>query len=81
MHTTWGGRCATAGCARGPDTGHRLVPHHAELYSRTGRTALTDPVPLCEPDHDLLHRQRQPLRLRDDRWIGPDGWTTAADTG
>lgn len=80
VHTTWGGRCATAGCVRGPDTGHRLVPHHAELYSRTGQTALSDTVPLCEHDHDLLHRRRRPLRLRDDCWIGPDGWLPAAES-
>jgi hypothetical protein len=78
VHTTWGGRCATAGCTRGPDTGHRLTPHHAELYSHTRRTALTDTVPLCGTDHDLLHRRRRALRLRDGRWIGPDGWTIGA---
>ena len=78
VSTTWGGRCATTGCTRGPDTGHRLTPHHAELYRHTRRTALTDTVPLCDADHDLLHRRRRALRLRDGRWIGPDGWTTGA---
>lgn len=78
VHTAWGGRCATAGCTRGPDTGHRLTPHHAELYRHTRRTALSDTVPLCDADHDLLHRRRRALRLRDGRWIGPDGWTTGA---
>lgn len=77
VHTTWAGRCAVTGCARGPDTGHRLTPHHAELYSTTRTTALADTVPLCDTDHDLLHRRRRALRLRDGRWIGPDGWTQA----
>ena len=77
VHATWAGRCAVAGCARGPDTGHRLTPHHAELYSTTRTTSLADTVPLCDSDHDLLHRRRRALRLRDGRWIGPDGWTEA----
>jgi hypothetical protein len=77
VHTTWAGRCAVAGCARGPNTGHRLTPHHAELYSTTRTTSLADTVPLCDSDHDLLHRRRRALRLRDGRWVGPDGWTDA----
>lgn len=74
VHTTWAGRCAVADCPRGPDTGHPLTPHHADLYSRTGQTALADTVPLCDSDHHRLHQHRRALRLRDGRWIGPDGW-------
>jgi hypothetical protein len=70
-----GGVCAGAGCARGPSTGHRLVPHHASLFSRTGTTELDDTVLLCEPHHDTdLHGHRQHLSLKDGRVLGPDGW-------
>lgn len=73
-HVQWGGRCAGAGCARGPTTGHRLVPHHGDLFSRTGTTSLEDTIPLCEPEHHLLHAERRVITLRDGRQIGPDGW-------
>ena len=70
----WGWRCAVFGCDRGPATGHPLVPHHGSLFSRTGTTSLDDTVPLCEQDHHRLHQGRRPLRLRDGRAIGPEGW-------
>jgi len=67
--------CSGAGCARGPATGHRLIPHHASLFSRTGTTELADTVLFCEIDHDHhLHDQRRTLRLKDGRVLGPDGW-------
>ncbi len=77
LHLQWGGTCAGAGCTRGPATGHRLVPHHAQLFSQTGVTSLDDAVPLCEQDHHHLHDDRRPIKLKDGRWIGPDGWMHA----
>jgi hypothetical protein len=74
LHLHWGGACGAAGCTRGPATGHKLIPHHAELYSHTGLTTLEDTVPLCEQDHHYLHDDRQLIKLGDGRWIGPDGW-------
>ena len=70
----WGWRCAVVACVRGSASGDVLVPHHARLFAHTGTTALDDTVPLCEQDHHLLHHDRRDLRLRDGRWIGPDGW-------
>ena len=55
--------CAAAGCVRGPATGHRLVPHHACLFSHTGTTSLDDTVPLCEQDHHHLHDDRRLITL------------------
>jgi hypothetical protein len=70
-----GAVCSGAACARGPATGHRLIPHHASLFSRTGTTELADTVLLCEPDHDHeLHARGRRLRLKDGRVLGPDGW-------
>jgi hypothetical protein len=70
-----GAVCAGAGCARGPATGHRLIPHHASLFSHTGTTELADTVLLCEPDHDHeLHGKQRHLTLKDSRVLGPDGW-------
>jgi hypothetical protein len=70
-----GAVCSGAGCARGPATSHRLVPHHGSLFSRTGTTELADTVLLCAPHHDHdLHAQRRTLRLKDGRVLGPDGW-------
>ncbi|HVM28594.1 MAG TPA: DUF222 domain-containing protein [Mycobacteriales bacterium] len=66
--------CSGAGCARGPATGHRLIPHHASLFSKTGTTELDDTVLLCELTHDHhLHDQRRNIRLKDGRVLGPDG--------
>ena len=65
-----GGRCQGAGCRSGPGT--PLVPHHPELYSRTGTTSLTDTVLLCEQTHHQLHSGRT-IRLKDGRRLGPLG--------
>lgn len=74
VHAQWGGLCAGAGCTRGPATGHPLTPHHGALYSTTGVTALDDTIPLCDGEHHLLQADGQVIRLKDGRWIGPDGW-------
>ena len=71
-----GGTCATSGCSRGPATGHTLIPHHPELYSLTATTRREDTVPLCEADHHHLHANHRTLKLKNGRWLGPDGWTT-----
>jgi hypothetical protein len=73
LHLEWGGVCGVAGCTRGPASGHPLVPHHVELFSHTGLTSLADTVPLCEQDHHYLHDDRRLIKLKDGRWIGPDG--------
>jgi hypothetical protein len=74
-HVETGGVCQRGSCARGPATGHRLVPHHVEPWAATGSTSRDDTVYLCEPDHDHeLHRRQRRLRLKDGRVIGPDGW-------
>lgn len=39
-----GAVCCGAGCARGPPTGHRLIPHHSSLFSTTGTTELANLV-------------------------------------
>lgn len=70
-----GAVCCGAGCARGPATGHRLIPHHASLFSSTGRTELADTVLLCELDHDHhLHHHGRTITLKDGRVLGPHGW-------
>jgi len=78
LHLQWGGHCAATGCTRGPHSGHRLIPHHAELFATTKTTALHDTVPLCEQDHHYLHDDHQNLRLTDGRTIGPHGWVQQA---
>ena len=70
-----GGLCATHGCARGGPTGDTLIPHHPELYAITGITRREDSVPLCEADHHQLHKNHRTLKLKNGRWLGPDGWT------
>jgi hypothetical protein len=70
-----GAVCSSTGCARGPATGTRLIPHHASLFSQTGTTELDDTVMLCEIDHDHeLHSKGRTLLLKDGRVLGPDGW-------
>jgi hypothetical protein len=70
-----GAACSGAGCARGPATGHRLIPHHGSLFSHTGTTELADTVLLCEIDHDhQLHGKGRNLQLKDGRVLGPEGW-------
>ena len=73
----WGGRCATAGCGRGP--GAVLHPHHGEAFARTGSTALADTWPLCDTCHDDLHVGGTTLRLRDGTLLGPDGVSPPPD--
>jgi hypothetical protein len=70
-----GATCSGSGCARGPATGHRLIPHHATLFSDTGTTELDDTILLCEIEHDHeLHGKGKALQLKDGRVPGPDGW-------
>ncbi len=70
-----GGVCQRKGCGNGPATGHRLIPHHGELFSNTGRTSLADTVMFCEIDHDHeLHGKGRTLELKDGRVLGPHGW-------
>jgi Domain of unknown function (DUF222) len=77
LEIQWGGQCAGAGCIRGP--GHRMVPHHATPFAVCGTTSLSDTVPLCEATHHDLHEGRRVLRLKDGRWLGPDGWCDGPD--
>lgn len=70
-----GGRCQGAGCRRGP--GDRLVPHHADPWSRCGATRLDDTVLLCEQTHHELHSGKTIL-LKDGRRLGPQGWVRGA---
>jgi hypothetical protein len=70
-----GAVCLGSGCARGPATGHRLIPHHGSLFSHTGTTELADIVLLCEIEHDHeLHGKGRNLTLKDGRVLGPEGW-------
>jgi hypothetical protein len=73
LNLQWGGVCAAAHCARGPASGHPLIPHHIDLFSRTGTTSLAGTAPLCEQDHHDLHVRGRPITLKDGRVIGPDG--------
>ena len=67
--------CSGRACPCGPGTGHRLIPHHGSLFSRTGTTELSDVVLLCERDHDHeLHAKGRHLTLKDGRVLGPEGW-------
>jgi hypothetical protein len=75
LHVQTAGVCQRRACGNGPRTGHPLVPHHVELFSRTGTTALDDTVWICEVDHDhYLHGHDRNLTLKDGRVIGPRGW-------
>jgi hypothetical protein len=75
LHVQTGGVCQRRACGNGPRTGHPLVPHHVELFSDTGTTALDDTVWICDVDHDhYLHGQDRNLTLKDGRVIGPNGW-------
>ena len=67
-----GGQCQGAGCTRGP--GHRLVPHHPTPYSVNPVTSLSDTVLLCEGTHQDIHVGGRTIRLKDGRFLGPDGW-------
>ena len=70
-----GGRCQGAGCRCGPGT--RLVPHHADPWSRSGTTSLSDTVLFCEQTHHDLHSGGRTILLKDGRRLGPDGWISA----
>ena len=70
-HLQTGGRCQGAGCHRGP--GCRLIPHHADPWAQCHTTSLADTVLLCEQTHHHLHTGHT-IRLKDGRWLGPDGW-------
>jgi hypothetical protein len=75
LNVQCGGVCQRRGCGNGPATGHRLRPHHAELFSHTGTTALDDSIMFCEIDHDHeLHGNGRTLELKDGRVVGPQGW-------
>jgi hypothetical protein len=69
-----GGTCQAAGCNRGTQSGHRLIPHHAEPYAVSRSTSLEDTVLLCEVSHYDLHEGGKTLRLKDGRRISPAGW-------
>lgn len=74
LYLQWGYTCARDGCIRGPATGDPLVPHHGNLFSHGGTTSVADSVPFCKQDHHHLHDDKRVLKLKDRRWIGPDGW-------
>jgi Domain of unknown function (DUF222) len=72
LSVQWGGQCAVAGCIRG--LGSPLVPHHVIPWHRCRSTSYRDTVPLCDSSHHDLHTGGKVLRLKDGRWLGPDGW-------
>jgi hypothetical protein len=74
LYLQWGNTCCADGCIRGPATGDTLVPHHATLFSACGTTSLEDTLPFCKQDHHYLHDDGRVLKLKDGRWVGPDGW-------
>jgi hypothetical protein len=79
LYLQWGHACARDSCIRGPATGDPLVPHHGNLFSQCGTTSVADSVPFCKQDHHYLHDDRRVLKLKDGRWIGPDGWVGPAE--
>ena len=76
-HLETGGRCQAAGCCPGP--GRRLAPHHATPWAMCGTTRLDDTVLLCDRSHQDLHVGGRPLRLKDGRLLGPQGWVPPED--
>ena len=76
-HLETGGRCQAAGCCTGP--GRRLAPHHATPWAVCGTTRLDDTVLLCDRSHQDLHVGGRPLRLKDGRLLGPQGWVPPED--
>jgi hypothetical protein len=76
LYAQWGNRCAGATCIRGPATGDPLVPHHVDLFSRTGTTSLDGALPLCDQEHTVLH-DGHVIRLRDGRLVSAEGWMQA----
>ncbi len=70
-HTETGGCCQATGCSAGP--GRRLIPHHADPWSKSHATSLGDTVLVCERDHALIHQGRS-VRLKDGRRLNQHGW-------
>ena len=72
-----GGRCAGQGCCPDhPDPLQTLIPHHAVMFSKTGRTSLDESLPFCERSHQDLHEGKKTLLLRDGRYLNENGFTT-----
>lgn len=69
-----GGVCQAAGCDKGDQTGHRLIPHHVIPYAICGSTSLADTVLVCPGTHHDVHDGEKTVRLKDGRVIGPQGW-------
>lgn len=75
LRTQTGGHCQGAGCRRSTrDPATVLHPHHADPWSSCRSTSLNDTVHLCEHCHHNVHDGQHPLRLKDGRRLGPDGW-------
>lgn len=75
LHTQTAGHCQGAGCTRSTRHAGTIVhPHHANPWSTTGTTSLTDTVQLCDSCHHHVHHSTHPLRLKDGRSLGADGW-------
>lgn len=70
--TSWGHRCAEAGCPSPPGT--PLIPHHATPWHTVGTTSLTDTVPVCALTHDHIHVRGRSITLRNGRRLAADGW-------
>ena len=74
LRSQTGGWCQGAGCTRSTrQAGVVLHPHHGNPWSRCGTTSLQDTADVCDSCHGHLHRGN-PLRLKDGRLLGPDGW-------
>jgi hypothetical protein len=73
-----GGSCEAAGCSKGLQTGHRLIPHHVNPYAICGTTSLADTVLFCEVTHHDLHEGDKTIRLKDGRLVNPTGWVQAS---
>ncbi|MBK5306255.1 MAG: DUF222 domain-containing protein [Frankiaceae bacterium] len=71
-----GGICQAAGCHKGDQTGHRLIPHHATPYAICGTTSLDDTVLFCECTHHDLREGDKTIRLKDGRRLNAHGWVT-----
>ena len=75
--TQTGGTCQGAGCSRSTkDPGVRLHPHHADPWAKTGTTSLRSSVLLCDVTHQDLHHGHT-IRLKNGRYLGPDGYADA----
>jgi hypothetical protein len=68
-------RCPGIGCCPGkPDPLIPLVPHHIDMYSKTGQTSLSTNLMPCPTLHQDIHLGGKPIRLRDGRLITEDGY-------